>query len=414
MHPELTMLTAYVDGALAPAENAALRAHLLTCAVCTARLDSIRADQQRITRALSAGPAPDVRAAVRARLPQSRVRKWVVPATGVAAGLIGVLLFAMLISSGQLGTAARAPARLLITDRAKGQIVEFDLATGTQLRSASVGPAPTAILYDAVRERLYVALQQSIVALDATTFAPLSHWDTPQPLNMNTNLALDARGGWLYVPQPGGVAVLALNEPALTLAHVYTLGATPSALALTPAGRTLYALAPTQARLWSIDIATSETRSQVLAQPDELRSGWLVLSPDSATIYVLLTRATNDNNPVLWHISRSENASTTLTLASQPPPYDLALLEHGSIAIPRGNAIAGGIELISTNPLSSTGQIDPDYDQHHVVAGPGNVLLGINFTHSTLTRYDSATRRIIWRMSGPAGWQPWDGVIVPK
>jgi hypothetical protein len=99
---------------------------------------------------------------------------------------------------------------------------------------------------------------------------------------------------------------------------------------------------------------------------------------------------------------------------SHSPPYDLALLEHGSIAIPRGNAIAGGIELISTNPLSSTGQIDPDYDQHHVVAGPGNVLLGINFTHSTLTRYDSATRRIIWRMSGPVGWQPWDGVIVPK
>ena len=65
MHLDTQQLAAYLDGALSDAERADLRAHVLTCATCAARLERLRADGRRITVALSSGAAPDVRAAVR-------------------------------------------------------------------------------------------------------------------------------------------------------------------------------------------------------------------------------------------------------------------------------------------------------------------------------------------------------------
>ena len=62
MHPDTLQLAAYLEGALGDAERADLRAHVLTCASCAARLEQLRADSRRITLALSSGAVPDVRA----------------------------------------------------------------------------------------------------------------------------------------------------------------------------------------------------------------------------------------------------------------------------------------------------------------------------------------------------------------
>jgi anti-sigma factor RsiW len=77
MHPDHRQLAAYLDGALDPARHAELRAHILTCATCTARLERLRDDARRIAAALASGGAtPDVRAAVRARLRRPALGAW--------------------------------------------------------------------------------------------------------------------------------------------------------------------------------------------------------------------------------------------------------------------------------------------------------------------------------------------------
>jgi len=87
MHSDTQQLAAYLDGALSDAERAELRAHVLTCATCAARLERMRDDGRRITIALSSSAAPDVRAAVRGRLRGSIARDWLM--RGLA--LVGAL-----------------------------------------------------------------------------------------------------------------------------------------------------------------------------------------------------------------------------------------------------------------------------------------------------------------------------------
>ena len=63
--------------------------------------------------------------------------------------------------------------------------------------------------------------------------------------------------------------------------------------------------------------------------------------------------------------------------------------------------------------LSTTARLEPDYDQHHVVAGPNGILYGLNYTHATITRFDAGTRALAWRTAEDRRLVPWDGVYVP-
>ena len=414
MHPDTAQLAAYLDGVLGPAEHAGLRAHLLTCRACAARLAQQRADAGRIARALATGPAPDVRAAVRVRARRAGRLAWLAPATGLAAGLAAVLLFALLLSGGSnRGTAARGPDLLFVTDRRGGNVVALDAATGAWLRAAELSDSPGAIVYDPLRGRLYVALRQAVVALDPATLAPRGRWEAPQPIPSNANLALDARGARLYLAQPGGVIALALDAPDLALARSYALSATPQALAIAPAGATLFALAADQARLWNIDLRDGASTAQALAQPDPSRAGWLAISRDGRGLYAVLTRAAADGRPMIWRIATGDRSSAAATLDLLPSPWDLELLDNGLLALPRGNGSTGGVELLASDTLSTTARLDPAHDQHHVVAGAGGAFFGLNFTHDTVTRYDSAGPSVAWRTAERSDWQPWDGVFVP-
>src|SRR5690349_5634432 len=108
MHPDNLQLAAYLDGALSDAERAELRAHILTCAACAARLDLRGADGRRITMALAGSTAPDVRAAVRARRRRGAARIWLGSALALAGALAALLLFAVLAGMRAGGTAGRS------------------------------------------------------------------------------------------------------------------------------------------------------------------------------------------------------------------------------------------------------------------------------------------------------------------
>jgi DNA-binding beta-propeller fold protein YncE len=412
MHPDTQQLAAYLDGALGDAERANLRAHVLTCASCAARLERLRDDGRRITAMLSRGAAPDVRAAVRARVRGAAARAWLARGLTLAGALAALLLFAMLAGARSGATAADNPDQLVIIDRSNTQLVALDASSGARLTTLKLAEVPNSIEYDEIRDRLYVLLAQSVIAVDPRTLQPTGRWDAPEPFTPIADMALDSRGGRLYIAQPSGVFALALDQPEVAVVRTYELGQQPSALALAPSGATLYALNAEQARLWTINLADGSARAQVLA-PSNPRSGYLSVSDDGRFVYVLLTGArVRADRPALWRIDRTGQAETPTLLATTPPPWDMELLNTGQLAIARGDGRTGGVELIAADTLSTTARLEPNYDQHHVVAGPNGTVYGLNYTRATITRFDANTSAVIWRTSEDRGLVPWDGVYV--
>jgi DNA-binding beta-propeller fold protein YncE len=412
MHPDTQQLAAYLDGALGDAERANLRAHVLTCASCAARLERLRDDSRRITATLSRGAAPDVRAAVRARVRGAAARDWLARGLALAGALAALLLFAVLAGARSGATAAHNPDRLVIMDRSNTQLVALDPGGGARLATLKLAEVPNSIEYDEIRDRLYVLLAQSVIAVDPRTLQPTGRWDSPQPFTPIADMALDSRGGRLYIAQPSGVFALALDQPEVAVVRTYELGQQPGALALAPNGATLYALNAEQARLWTINLADGSARAQVLA-PSNPRSGYLSVSDDGHFVYVLLTGArVGADRPALWRIDRTGQAETPTLLAPTPPPWDMELLNTGQLAIARGDGRIGGVELIAADTLSTTARLEPNYDQHHVVAGPNGTVYGLNYTRATITRFDANTRAVIWRTPEDRGLVPWDGVYV--
>src|SRR5262245_66477902 len=159
MHPERTRLAAYLDRALDEEAQAEVRGHLLTCPACAARVEQLRADARRITASV-AGPAPDVRAAVRARLRRTGPTAWMLRGGALAGALAALLLFALLIGvrSGST-TLGRTPDRLIVVDRSNGRLLALDADSGAVLDSALVGDTPTKIRYDASGDHLYVMVK---------------------------------------------------------------------------------------------------------------------------------------------------------------------------------------------------------------------------------------------------------------
>ena len=240
----------------------------------------------------------------------------------------------------------------MIIDRSNAQLVALDAADGARLATLKLAEVPNGIKYDEIRDRLYVLLAQSVIAVDPRTLQPAGRWDAPQPFATGAGMALDARGGRLYIAQPGGVLALALDSPEIAVARTYDLGQTPGALALAPNGATLYALNAEQARLWTINVADGSARSQALAASNP-RSGYLSVSRDGRSVYVLLTGVgARGDRPALWRIDRTGQAETPTLLAPSPPPWDMELLDTGQLAIPRGDGRAGGVELIAADTLS--------------------------------------------------------------
>jgi DNA-binding beta-propeller fold protein YncE len=412
MHPDQLQIAAYLDGALDDRERAELRGHILTCPACAARLERLRADARRISVTLSRSPAPDVRASVRAQLRRPARYAWLGQGLTLAGALAALLLFTLLVAGRGAITAGRAPDRLVIVDRSNIQLVALDADSGARLATLKLGQLPSAVAYDQVRDRLYVLLAKSVLAVDARTFQPSAKWQAGEPFPPGAGMALDARGGRLYVAQPGGVAALSLDAPDIAQEQSIDLGQAPGALAISPDGATLYALNGDQARLWTIATHTGGARSQMLA-PERSRNGYLSLSRDGRYVYVLLTSAgARGDQPGLWRVDRDGQAPAPTLLAPSPTPWDLELLDSGQLAIPRGDGRAGGVELVAADTLSTTARLEPDYDQHHVVAGPNGTLYGLNFTHATITRFDAATRAIAWRTPEDRGLVPWEGVYV--
>lgn len=414
MHPDPLQLAAYLDGALDQAARAELRAHILACAECAANLDRLRADGRRIVSALAAAPPPDVRVAVRARLRRRAIGAWLGQAAGLAGAALALLLFALLLGAGGAGTALRAPDRLVVADRRGARLLVLDAATGARVDTVKLGDQPGAVVFDQSRGRIYLALRQSVVALDARSLQPVARWIAPRPLDTGTNLALDTRRARLYLTQPGGVLALALDQAELAVAARYDLGADAGALALLADGDMLLALGPREAQLWTIDLRSGSVHSTALqaGAPTAARAGWLAAGPGGAA-YALLTLAGDAGQPGLWRVSAGGQIERTTALAALQPPWDIALLGDGRLAIARGNGSVGGVELVDPATLAQSALIDREHDQHHLVAGAGADLYGLNFTHGTITRYDARAGAVSWRVELGPDVQPWDGALLP-
>jgi outer membrane protein assembly factor BamB len=413
MHPDYSELAAYLDGALDPAAQAQLRAHVLTCPACAARLERLRADARTIAATMaSARPTPDVRARVRARLRQPAWGAWLARGVALASTAAALLLFALLLATGSRATGLRSPDRLYVTDRRAGQLIVLDSSNGTLLDSSRLGDQPGSIAYDSRQGRLYVVLKRSVVALDPRSLQPLARWIAPRPLDTSASLALDSRRGRLYLIAGDALIGLDLVAPELGVAATYQLGAQPSSLALAPDGSVLYALDPQAGRLWSVELASGSATSLDLTAATSGRSGWLAMSSDGRSLYALLTLAFNGSQPGIWRIDTHGRTWQSAPLAASQPPWDLEALDE-RLAIPRGNGATGGVEIVGTAALSRTALLDPEHDQHHLVVGAGGELFGLNFTHNAVTRYDANTGTVAWRTPEGGGYQPWDGVLVP-
>jgi hypothetical protein len=412
MHPDQLQIAAYLDGALDDEERAELRGHILTCPACAARLERLRADGRRISAALSRSPAPDVRASVRAQLRRPARFAWLGQALALTGALAALLLFTLLVGGRGIATAGRVPDRLVIADRSNTQLVALDVDSGAQVAALRLDQLPLSVTYEQNRDRLYVLLSRSVLAVDPHTFQPTGRWQAAEPFAAGAGMALDAAGGRLYLAQPGGVVVLSLDTPAIAEERTIDLGQAIGALALSPDGATLFALNADQARLWTIATNSGSARSQTLA-PERSRSGYLSVSRDGSYVFVLLTSVgQRGDQPGLWRVDRDGQAPAPTLLAATPTPWDLELLDSGQLAIPRGDGRVGGVELVSTNTLSTTARLEPNYDQHHVVAGPNGTLYGLNFTHATITRFDATTSAVNWRTPEDRGLVPWEGVYV--
>jgi DNA-binding beta-propeller fold protein YncE len=236
-------------------------------------------------------------------------------------------------------------------------------------------------------------LRQAILAVDIRTLTVVARWDAPQPFDLTSGMALDARRGRLYVAQPAAASITTLDTAMLTPIGSFGVGRTPGALALAPDGSRLFAL----------------------------DGAWLALSSDGQTAYVLQAGASDTSplsrTPQLWRIDVSSGRiSGPIDLPQGEPPWDLLRLDDGHLAIPRGNGRTGGITIVATSDFHVTSRISPDSDEHHAVAGPGGNIFTLNFSHGTVTRYDlTRAQPASWRIALPGARppQPYDGAFVP-
>lgn len=414
MHPDDLQLAAYIDGALDPDERTALRAHLLTCPACAARIERLHADARQIAATFSsARPAPDVRAALQGRIGRRSAGPWIARAGALAGALAALLLFALLIGSGG-GTAGRVPDQLFVTDSLNGRLVALDAYSGARLGSVAVGSYPTALRYDRRLGRIYVLTNKGVVAVDQRTLDVVNRWAAPASLGVGGDLALDQANERLYVSQPGAGTITPLDAATLAPAPALRVGGAPGTLALAPDGQTLFALDSAAETLWKIDLAAG-ARTTRLFQRDGDQLSWFALSDDGRTAYLLGVAPANDvarADAALWRIdTRSGDAQGPFALDRQPQPWDLLLLDAGRLAIARGDGRRGGIEIVATDSMSLAGRIDPSYDEHHLARGPGATIFALNWLHGSVTRYSLNVAAPIWRTPEEA-WQPWEGVFV--
>jgi hypothetical protein len=418
MHPDLAQLAAYLDGALDATARAAVRAHLLTCPDCAARHALLRGDSQRIAAFAASTAAPDVRAAVRKKLRRGRPAGWLLRGGALAGAVATLFLFGLLISVGAgSATLGPLPDRLVVVDRNNGRLLALDPDDGDILSSVQVGDMPTKVRYDERAGRLYVLVKQAVVALDARTLAEVARWDAPQPVDLASGMARDARRGRLYVAQSAAPTIQALDTATFMPAGSFGVGRDPRALALAPDGATLFAL-DYDGMLWTIDPLGGTKSAQSLSGGAPWPLAWLALSANGQTVYVLHASGGPQTwTPQLWRVdARSGAISGPTPLPGGEAPWDLLLVGERQLAIPRGNGKTGGVLVVAADDFRAARQISPESDQHHAISGPGESIFTLNFSHGTVARYDIArTPAEAWRaqLPGQPPAMPYDGAFVP-
>ena len=403
MHPDISDIAAYLDGAQPETRRTELRAHLLTCHSCAAQLEQLRQDATRIN-ALSQTQVPDARVEVRARLKRPHSLVWLAHASMIAGSLAAVLLFALLIGARSGATIGWAPDRLFVLNQE--QLIELRADDGVLRGAITAQESPVAVHYDPQQKSVYVLNRQSVVAIDPQALTVVKRWRAPQGLSM-AQIALDAPGEQMYVTAPRQQVVVQIDTTLFTTTREISLTITPDALAITPDGRYLYTYSRAEATLEVVDVQSIRADVYKLPQQVQGARAWLAPSVDGRSMF-LLTSATSN-----W-LYRFEVSSGRLEqqvrLAQDQLPWGLVTLMDGSIAVPRGDGQRGGVDIYDPSTLKLTQQIDPDNDQHHLIAGRKGVIFAFTL-NGILTRYRLTTATPDWRVTIPGRLV--DGVFVP-
>jgi hypothetical protein len=328
------------------------------------------------------------------------------------------LLFALLIGVRAGSTSfGHTPDRLFVVDRNNGRLLALDAGDGAALSSTPIGDTPTRVRYDAIGDRLYVVVRQAVLSVDPWTLAVVARWEAPQPFDLTSGMALDVQRGRLYIAQPQTASIVVLNTSTFIPSGSFGVGRAPGALAITPDGRTLFALDGDGA-LWTIDALDGTKSAQSLSGGERWPLAWLALSADSQTLYILHADGGPQTwTPRIWSVDiPSGRIDPPAALPPGQAPWDLLRLDDGRLAIPRGDGRTGGITLVAPEGARAIGAINPDSDEHHAVAGPGGSLFTLNFSHGTVKRYDLArTPEETWQtvVQGERQAMPYDGAFVP-
>lgn len=406
-HPDTLRLAAYLDGALAPDELAEMHAHTLRCAACAARLEQLRADERRLRAFASLGAAPDVRANVRMRLHRRPALRLLPQGLALGGVLVVLLAFALLVSTARGGTVGPVSERLFIVDRDRDELVALDAANGAELGSLALGRQPLGVRYSPLFDRLYVAHDAGVVAVDPHKLTIVARWPDDQPASGARALALDERRGALYMALADGT-LLTLDAATLQTASTRDIALDPPTLALAPDGGTLFGLDAERTRLVGIRLDTSQVLTQPLDPAVAGQRAWLAAATDNQSVFLLHAGP----SPQLVRVNLIDGTTQRMPLRAGPAPWGLVLLDDGSLAVPRGDGSIGGVEVFDAQTLTVMQRIDPEADQHAVVAGADHTLFALNWLHGTVTRYALGREDVLWQVRLD-GRQPWDGVYMP-
>jgi YVTN family beta-propeller protein len=225
-------------------------------------------------------------------------------------------------------------------------------------------------------------------------------------------VAISPNGNTLYVMNAGyntdpGNTVSAVDPRTNTVTATYSTGAMPNGAAITPDGRRVYVFATVSNTVSVIDTATGSVISTV---PVGVGPSDAVITPDGKHAYVADTG--------LSVIDTATN-TVTATISDIPAPWDVAVSPDGTrvYAATRSSAAGpGGVTVVDTATNAVIGTVDagtdptdvslsPDGRRIYVVARTGDNLPG------RVSVVDTESRTILATIT--TGGNPADLVVSP-
>jgi DNA-binding beta-propeller fold protein YncE len=219
--------------------------------------------------------------------------------------------------------------------------------------------------------------------------------NTLQTFQNISSVLLSPNGSQMYWIVAADPAVEAVQEGATTPSKVYDVGGTPSWLAVSPDGGTLYS-AGSNGGIWATSTANGTATVELEGQAAIVAIG---VSTDGSTLYALIGDILDDFNPRMMFVNASTGAvETTVDMPACTASYFL-----GSIAVsPDGKAVyamyCGPTAVFDTATQSLAATITSTNVGTLALSPKGNLLFassgGAENNPSSISVFDTATGKL--------------------